>query len=189
MKNNRLHNNKLYYTRQDYSKNEKKLKRSKQQFENIKEDIALCKQEIVETDNETFRLYTEQVLEQGGLVSDQIEHQRLCAQREMRTKVFALGQQFARKVQTCRDQGKSKIQVFFERVFSGLNKKDTACVSKFQHKLNTDINSMLFGDILESRLEVADVLKNIGEGKSSSSPDKKTGIKAMACDLARKLGH
>ena len=36
LKNNRLHTNKLYYTRQDYSKNEKKLKRSKQQLDNVK---------------------------------------------------------------------------------------------------------------------------------------------------------
>ena len=179
MKNNRLHNNKLYYTRQDYSKNEKKLKRSKQQLENIKEDISLCKQEIVDNDTETFRLYTERVIEQGGLVSDNIQYQRLCAQREMHTKLFNFGQRFARYVQDGKDQGKSKIRVFFERIFG--SKK-----GKQQEKLNVDINSMLFGNALESRLEVVDVLKNIGK---SSSSEKSSSTKAMSRDLLTKLGH
>ena len=136
MKKNRLHNNKLYYTRQDYSKNEKKLKRSKQQLENIKEDISLCKQEIIDTDTETFRLYTERVMELGSLVSDNIQHQRLCAQREMRTKLFNFGQKFERYVQDGKDKGKSKIRVFFERIFSSKKLKQ-------QMKLNVDILSLI----------------------------------------------
>jgi len=178
LKSNRIHNNKLYYTRQDYSKSEKKLKRSKQQLDSVKEDISLCKQEIIDTDNEKFRLYTERVMEQGGLVSDKIQHQRLSAQREMRTKLFTFGQQFAHYVQDGKDQGKSKVRILFERVF-GLKKE------KQQKKLNVDINSMLFGNVLES-LEVVDVLKNIGK---SSSSDKSSGIKAMSRDLLNKLGH
>ena len=187
MKSNRIHNNKLYYTRQDYSKNEKKLKRSKQQLENIKEDISLCKQEINDTEDQTFRLYTERVLEQGGLVTDQIEHQRLCIQREARSKLFTFGQQFARYVQGGRDQGKSKIRRFFERVFSGANKKE----AEFQQKLNVDINSMLFGDVMDSRIEIVKVLENIGGGNSFSPLEEKksSGIKAMARDLAHKLRH
>jgi len=186
LKSNRIHNNKLYYTRQDYSKNEKKLKRSKQQLDNIKEDISLCKQEINDTEDQTFRLYTERILEQGGLVSDQIEHQRLCVQRETHSKLVAFGQQFARYVQGGRDHGKSKIRRFFERVFGGLNEKKEA---EFQHQLN--INSMLFGDVMDSRIEIVDVLKNIGGGNQSSSEEEKksSGIKAMARDLAHKLRH
>ena len=155
------------------------MKRSKQQLENIKEDISLCKQEIIDNDTETFRLYTERVMEQGGLVSDNIQHQRLCAQREMRTKLFNFGQKFARYVQDGKDQGKSKIRVFFERIFG--SKK-----GKQQEKLNVDINSMLFGNVLESRLEVVDVLKNIGK---SSSSEKSSSTKAMSRDLLTKLGH
>ena len=180
MKNNRLHTNKLYYTRQDYSKNEKKLKRSKQQLDNVKEDIVLCQQEIIATDNEVFRMHSKRVMEQGGLVSDNIEHQRLCAQREKRTKLFTFGQLFARKVQDGKDQGKSKIRVFFERVF-GLKKGQ-------QKKCNADINSMLFGDVLESRLEVVGFLKNIGKSSSVCS-DKISGTEDLACDLLHKLGY
>ena len=181
LKSNRLHNNKLYYTRQDYSKNEKKLKRSRQQLDNVKEDISLCQQEIIDTDNKAFRLYSEHVLEQGGLVSDQIEHQRLCAQRQMRTKLFTFGQQFAHCVQAGKDQGKNKIRVFFERVF-GLKKE------KQQKQLNVEISSMLYGNVLDSRLEVVNVLKNIKKSSASSS-DKSSGIKAMSRALLHKLGH
>ena len=118
-------------------------------------------------------------MEQGGLVSDNIQHQRLCAQREMRTKLFNFGQKFARYVQDGKDQGKSKIRVFFERIFG--SKK-----GKQQEKLNVDINSMLFGNVLESRLEVVDVLKNIGKSLSS---EKSSSTKAMSRDLLTKLGH
>ena len=177
LKSNSLNKNKLYYMRQDYSKNEKKLKSSLKQIDNVKEDISLCKQEIIDTDNETFRLYSECVLEEGGLVSDQIEHQRLCVQRETRTKLFNFGEHLASYVQSNRQQGKSKIRLFFERVFSGLSKGKE---QQFQNKLNDDINSLLFGDVLDFRLEVADVLKNI-EGKlSSDAPEKKSSIKAMS---------
>ena len=164
------------------------MKRSKQQLENIKEDISLCKQEINDTGDQTFRLYTERVLEHGGLVTDQIEHQRLCAQREARSKLVNFGQQFARCVKGGRDHGKSKIRRFFERVFGGANKKKEA---EFQQKLNVDINSMLFSDVMDSRIEIVEVLKNIGGGNPFTSLEEKnsSSIKAMARDLAHKLRH
>ena len=145
----------MYYTRQDYSKNEKKLKRSEQYLADLQEELLEKKGSVVLMSGKVSRMCAEKILQKGSLVEEKIEHQRLCAEREEHTKLFNFGQMFARKVGEEKDYGKSKIRLFVERVF-GLKESQ-------QKQLDIDVNAILScgGNAKEFRHEVIDVLKEI----------------------------
>ena len=173
----------MYYTRQDYSKNEKKLKRSRQQLANAEEDVVLCKQDISNNDNETFTLYSERIREQGSLVDEQIQHQRLCASREKGDAEFKLGQEYARVENSKNTKGKGSFRRFLGRVF-GMK-------SRQEKKLNSDINSMLSNDAFEARIQVVKVLKDIQQknGTSSSSSAPASVTKELAERILYNIGY
>ena len=94
MKNNRIQQNKLYYTRQDYSKNEKKLKRTQQQLEHISDDIQKCKQEIVTVTDDTYGTHCQRVFEQGFHIKEHMQCEQMRADRELRHGLFQCGKAF-----------------------------------------------------------------------------------------------
>ena len=125
-------------------------------------------------------------MEQGGLVFDDIEHRRLCAQREKRTQLFNMGQQLARKEIEERHRSKSNIRTFFERIFGGGLKKSQDV------KLNMDVNSML-GDISGPCKDVAGLLKDIGKCDNAFfgfiGRKQKSQTKDLAFQVLNKLGY
>lgn len=162
LRNSRIQQNKLYYTRKDYSKSEKKIKRTRQYLVELQEELLEKKGLLALATDQVSKQCAENLLQKAFLLEERMAHQHLCAEREQHTKIVQFGQLFARKIGGERDSNKSRIRLYFERVFGLRESRQT--------RVNKDISSIiLIGGChdkenvsnTELRGEAIDVLKEI----------------------------
>lgn len=161
MRNNRIQQNKLYYTRKDYNKSEKKIKRNRQYLIELKEELLEKKGALALSNDQVSKQCTKNLLQKAFLLEERMTHQRLCAERKEYTKIIQFGQQIAQKIGGERDNNKSRIRLYFERVLGLRDSRKT--------RMNEDISSIILNGgcadqnvgNAELRGDVINVLKDI----------------------------
>ena len=162
LRNSRIQQNKLYYTRKDYSKSEKKVKRDKEYLAELREELLEKKGALAMTNAQVSKQCAENLLQKAFLLEERMTHQRLCAEREEHTKIVEFAQLLTYKIGGERDSKKSRIRLYFERVFGLQDSRQT--------RISKDISSVILTggckddenvNNTEFRSEAVDVLKEI----------------------------
>lgn len=160
LRNSRIQQNKLYYTRKDYSKSEKKIKQDSQHLVELQEELLEKKGALALASDKVSKQCAENLLQKGFLLEERMTHQRLCAERKEHTNTIHFSHLFAQTIDCKRDSNKSRIRIYFERVL-GLREAQ-------QTRVNKDIRSIILAgcddknvSCTELRGEAINLLKEI----------------------------
>ena len=163
LRNNNIQNSKLFYLRQDHSKNAKKLKRNKQYLADLQDDLQERRGSVALMSCKISKVCADRILQSGCLLEKALEHQRLCAEREERIATQQFAEAFARKLKDEKVKGRSCIRRFFERIFGGQDglQRQESKKQLQEEKLNNDVFPMFYASNSDDAKNAVHLLKQI----------------------------